>query len=118
TSWSARSWPSTAPETALGAGRKPGPEASTTHAVSSQSTFGPPAAPVAVARIALLPALRLTVTVAVAHVFHDPVPGTFPVTGLPPLTLIGIGRLAVVPLAYRMVSFTLPAADRDTVHST
>ena len=66
----------------------------------------------------LLPAFRFTVTEAVDQVFQEPVPGKFTVTGAPPLTLMLIGRFAVVPLAYRMVIRALPAAVRVTVHST
>src|SRR5439155_21794184 len=61
-----------------------GPRSVRRQATSSQSTLGPPAAPVAAARTALLPAARFTVTVAVAQVFHEPVPGKFTVTGVPP----------------------------------
>ena len=87
-------------------------------ASSSQSTFGPPAATVAVARIVLLPAFRFTRTEAVDQVFYEPVVGKFSVTGAPPLTLMAIGRAAAVPLAYRMVTRALPAAVRFTVHCT
>src|SRR5439155_6350002 len=84
---------------------------------SRKSTLGPPLAVVAVARTALPPADSATVTVASAQVSHEPVPLKFTVIGAPPSTVMVIGRLVVVPLAYRIVSVALPAAAAGTDHS-
>ena len=83
------------------------------------STFGPPAVPVAVARILLLPDARFSVVVTVCQVFHEPVElnARF-VRWAVPLTEMVSGRLAVEPLAYRNVTLTLPAVDVPTVNST
>src|SRR6059058_1108721 len=83
------------------------------------STFGPPAVPVAVARILLLPEARFSVVVTVCQVLHEPVAlnARF-VRWAVPLTAMVSGRLAVEPLAYRNVTLTLAAADVLTVNST
>ena len=85
----------------------------------SLSTFGPPLAVVAVARILLVPALNPIVNVLSAQVSQLPVPGNdSPARTSVPLTLTSMGRSTVVPLAYRITALTLPAAAALNVHST
>src|SRR2546423_270091 len=89
------------------------------HATTRLSTFGPPFAVVAVARILLVPAASVTVSVAVFQVSQVPVPPkACAAATVPPLTAIAIGRLVVVPLAYRNVSVAVPALAAVTVNST
>jgi hypothetical protein len=85
----------------------------------SLSTFGPPVAAVAVARTRFVPALTFAEKLASCQVVQAPVPGKAS-AGLTvvPLTEIRIGRLAVVPLAYRIWNATLPAVSAVTDHST
>src|SRR5947208_1401333 len=68
--------------------------------------------------MALLPALRVTVVVAVAQVSHEPVGAKASVPAAAPLTVRVMGRFAVVPLAYRKVSVAGPALAALTVHCT
>src|SRR5437763_266953 len=85
----------------------------------SLSTFGPPLAVVAVARILLVPALRPIENVLSAHVSQLPVPGNdTPACTSVPLTLMSMGRSAVEPLAYRNESLVVPADETFTVHWT
>src|SRR2546423_446134 len=66
----------------------------------SLSTFGPPLAVVAVARIVLLPAFSVTVMVAAGQVSQFAVAGNeTPPMASEPLTLMSRGRSAVLPLA-------------------
>jgi hypothetical protein len=67
-----------------------------------RSTLGPPSAVVAVARTVLTPAFRVTLSWASAQVSQVPVPGKFRAWAVA-LTVMAIGRLAVVPLAYLSV---------------
>ena len=61
--------------------------------------------------------MSAAVTVTVCHVFQLPVPGKARLAATTlPLTLTSIGRLVVVPLAYRMTSDPVPAAGAVTVH--
>ena len=71
-----------------------------------------------VARIVLVPAVKVAASVRSAHVVHTPVVGKATVTGGPPLTETASGRSAAVPLAYRKVSVAGPAVASGTVHST
>src|SRR6266536_2139998 len=72
---------------------------------SSQSRFGPPFAVVAAARTVLAPAA----SELVAHESHDPVPpNARPEDTTLPFTMMSIGRLVPVPLAYRRPSVTGP----------
>ena len=83
------------------------------------STFGPPAASVAVARILLEPAARVSVVVTVCQVFHEPVVlNARLVRWFVPLTAMVSGRLPVEPLAYLIVTLNVPALAAPTVHST
>ena len=76
-----------------------------------------PAAVVGLSRIVLLPAFTETVNVLVAQVDQAPV-GSNAVPGwaTAPLTRTSAGRFAVAPLAYRMPSVAVPAADAVTVN--
>src|SRR6266511_108338 len=65
-----------------------------------------------------VPALSGTVAVALAQVSQELVGGKSSVPADVPLTVRVIGRLAVVPLAYRKVSVAVPAEATLTVHST
>src|SRR6266540_1794043 len=66
----------------------------------SRSTFGPPEEVVAVARTLLAPAFRLALKVWLAQVSQFPVGlKARPAARSAPLTLMSIGRLAVLPLA-------------------
>ncbi|OLB65891.1 MAG: hypothetical protein AUI10_04990 [Actinobacteria bacterium 13_2_20CM_2_72_6] len=86
---------------------------------SSQSTFGPPLAVVAVARTLLSPAFTAAVIVTVCQVSQLPVPGNdCDALTTCPLTLMLIGRSTVVPLATRSPSVAVPPAVALTVHST
>src|SRR6266540_1821814 len=86
---------------------------------ASLSTFGPPLAVVAVARIVLEPAFKLAVAVAVCQVVQEPVPGNASSSATSaPLTLMSIGRFVVAPLAKPNASVAVPAAAAFTVHST
>ncbi len=67
------------------------------------------------ARTVLLPAARVTVTVALAQVSQEPVPGKSRVPAAAPLTVRVIGRLVVLPLAYRKVSVAV-GVDRALAH--
>src|SRR2546430_5310406 len=68
--------------------------------VASQSTFGPPAAPVAVARAVLVPAWKVALTVPVAQVFQLPVIPPARVPAGAPVTVMVSGPAAGGPLAY------------------
>src|SRR5438067_1330602 len=70
------------------------------------------------ARIVLLPAASCAVAVAACQVSQEPVPGRSSVPAVVPLTVRVIGRLVVVPLAYRNTSVAVPADAGLTVHST
>jgi hypothetical protein len=85
----------------------------------TRSTFGPPVAVTAVARIVLVPAVTFTLIEAVCQAVHAPVPakGTSSPASVP-LTVMSIARLAVVPLANRKVSVAAPASDAVTDHWT
>src|SRR4051812_8768818 len=68
--------------------------------VSSTSTWGPPLAVTAVARIRLVPAESPTVNVTVCQVSQSPVLGNdSPVRTRVPLTEMSIGRSTLAPLA-------------------
>src|SRR5262245_37354392 len=84
-----------------------------------KSTFGPPLAATAVARIVLVPAVNVTVVVTLAQVSQFPVgaKANSPAAG-EPLTAMVIGRLAVEPLANRKVSRARPAGCPVIGHST
>src|SRR6266511_89768 len=83
---------------------------------SRKSTFGPP---LAVTRIALLPAFNVTVVVVLAQVSQLPVGAkTNSPAASVPLTAMLIGRLAVDPLAYRNVSRYRPVVCAGTCHCT
>src|SRR6266487_6713984 len=82
------------------------------------SRFGPPFAVVAVSRIRFVPALRVAVKVVIAHVSQLPVLGNDGVAARTPSTVTFMGRLVVVPLEYRTVTGTAPAAAAVTAHST
>src|SRR2546430_16166929 len=73
--------------------------------VASQSTFGPPAAPVAVARTVLVPAWKVALTVPVAQVFQLPVIPPARVPAGAPLApeghRPGAGGTLCVPRPYR-----------------
>src|SRR6266545_1516238 len=66
----------------------------------------------------LVPAGRVAVAVVVAQLVQAPVGAKASWVTTTPLTERFIGRLAVEPLANRMVSVTDPACARTTVHST
>jgi hypothetical protein len=66
---------------------------------ASRSRLGPPLDVVAVARIVLSPALRVTVVETSAQLGHPPVPGKFTEPASAALTEMDIGRLVVLPLA-------------------
>src|SRR6266545_1887664 len=83
---------------------------------SSQSTLGPPAAPVAVARTVLPPALSVAGTDRVCQVSQFAVAGKLTEVAGPPLTLMSIGRAAPLPLANRNASVALPAVVRLADH--
>src|SRR2546430_7506744 len=67
--------------------------------VASQSTFGPPAAPVAVARTVLVPAWKVALTVPAAQVFQLPVTPPARVPAVAPLAVMVTGRAAGEPFA-------------------
>jgi hypothetical protein len=74
---------------------------------------------VAVARTVLVPAFTAALTVTVAQVSQLAVGlNATPAATTVPLTLMSIGRLAVVPLAWRNNSFAVPALAALTVHCT
>ncbi len=86
---------------------------------SSQSTLGPPAAPVAVARMELVPASRAAMTDLVCQVSQLPVTANAtPLATTVPLTAMSMVRLAVEPLAKRMASMAWPAVAVLTLHWT
>src|SRR5215218_3216150 len=83
----------------------------------SLSTLGPPLAVVAVTRTVLLPALKVALIVSVAQVDQAPVPvNSCAAETTVPFTAMSIGRLVVVPLAYRMVRLASPACATPTVN--
>src|SRR5439155_1252493 len=85
----------------------------------SRSTLGPPLEVVAVARTLLVPALTAALTVTVAQVSQLPVGlNATPLAAGAPLTVMFIGRLAVLPLAWRNASVAVPAVAALTVHCT
>src|SRR2546429_5084954 len=84
----------------------------------SESRLGPPAAPVAVARTVLVPALSVAGTSTVCHVDQLPVPAKETAVAGPPFTDTSTGRASVLPLAYRNVSVALPAWAAFTENST
>jgi hypothetical protein len=84
----------------------------------SESRFGPPSAVLEVARMVFAPATSVACTETVAHVSHVPVlVNDRAEATTAPLTVIVIGRSAVVPLAYRQVSVASPAVEAGTLSS-
>src|SRR5438477_3476781 len=84
---------------------------------ASQSRFGPPVAPVAVARTVFAPAVSPTRTRTVCQPDGPPVAGKSTVLAAVPLTEICTGCGPGVALANRNVRFCLPGRAALTVHS-
>jgi hypothetical protein len=83
-----------------------------------ESRLPRPPAVVAVRRTEFAPAARDAVRVWVCQVDHAPVGGKDWVPPAAPLTVTVAGRLAWVPLAYRMTRVRGPASVGRTVNST